>query len=77
MRSNSSKRLGVKGASEIKSHPWFKDVNWASVLRKEQSMEKMEPLEGKPIKDEKFTEPEFVHNKVSGWDFRASTTSQS
>ena len=23
-----NKRLGAKGAQEIKSHPWFEDVNW-------------------------------------------------
>jgi len=28
-----SKRLGaVKGASEIKNHPWFKNVNWKDVF---------------------------------------------
>ena len=29
-----SKRLGARGISEIKSHPWFSGVNWSYVLGK-------------------------------------------
>jgi hypothetical protein len=27
-------RLGNNGAEEIKNHSWFKDVDWALVLKK-------------------------------------------
>lgn len=26
-----TKRLGAKGASEIKSHPWFKTIRWNKI----------------------------------------------
>ncbi len=32
-------------------------------------MQQVEPLQGKPTKEQNFSEPEFVQNKVSGWDF--------
>lgn len=32
---NSEKRLGTKGAHEIKNHPWFINVNWDILLKKE------------------------------------------
>jgi len=33
LHKNPSKRLGaVKGASEIKNHPWFRSVNWKDVF---------------------------------------------
>lgn len=36
MQKNQEKRLGYnRGASEIKIHPFFSDVNWEKLLRKE------------------------------------------
>lgn len=32
-------------------------------------MQKVEPLIGKPIREENSFEPETVYNKVKGWDF--------
>lgn len=31
---NPKKRLGVNGAEEIKTHPWFKNINWEDVYNK-------------------------------------------
>ena len=28
------RRLGLKGASEIKNHPFFKSVNWEAIYKK-------------------------------------------
>jgi serine/threonine protein kinase len=27
-------RLGSKGVKDVKSHPWFKDINWLDILDK-------------------------------------------
>jgi serine/threonine-protein kinase RIM15 len=29
------KRLGAGGAKEVKSHPWFADINWDTLLHQE------------------------------------------
>lgn len=29
------KRLGSMGSREIRSHPWFSDVNWEKIIKKE------------------------------------------
>ncbi len=31
---NPKKRLGFKGAGEVKKHPWFEGTNWEAVLKK-------------------------------------------
>lgn len=49
--SNSSKRLGVKGANEIKNHPWFKGVIWEDVANRKQTMPPIEPVQGRAIKE--------------------------
>jgi len=30
---NKDKRLGKKGAHEIKNHPWFSEINWEDILK--------------------------------------------
>lgn len=30
-------RLGANGAEEVKSHPWFEDINWSTLLEEEPS----------------------------------------
>ena len=37
MCSNPSDRLGAKGAEEVKSHPFFKDIDWDSIMESEAS----------------------------------------
>lgn len=32
-----TKRLGAKGASEIKNHPFFSDVHWEDVVNKKKN----------------------------------------
>lgn len=32
---NPDKRLGVNGAKEVKTHPWFANVNWKMLINKE------------------------------------------
>jgi hypothetical protein len=32
---NPKKRLGFNGAEEVKSHPWFKNLNWEEVYNKQ------------------------------------------
>lgn len=32
---NPEKRLGAHGAKDVKSHPWFANVNWKALLNKE------------------------------------------
>jgi hypothetical protein len=27
-------RLGVSGPEEVKSHPWFEDINWSALSKK-------------------------------------------
>ena len=40
LHKNPLKRLGRNGSSEIKSHPWFKNVNWQDVLDRKVKMPK-------------------------------------
>jgi hypothetical protein len=72
LRRDINKRLGFKGALEIKKHPWFKGIDWQMVLRREQVMESIEPIEGKPIKEETFADSQQVYNKITGWDFNGN-----
>lgn len=37
LRTDPSKRLGANGASEIKNHPYFKEINWNTVYKEEAS----------------------------------------
>lgn len=53
-----TKRLGYYSADEIKNHPWFKDIDWDKLYRKE-----IEPPYRPSVKDEMSTEqidPEFT-----------------
>jgi hypothetical protein len=34
LEKNSKKRLGAKGATDIKKHPWFEGTSWQLVLNK-------------------------------------------
>ena len=40
LHKNPLKRLGRNGSAEIKSHPWFKNVNWQDVLDRKVKMPK-------------------------------------
>lgn len=42
MRKNPKERLGNQGVEEIKSHPWFKEINWNAVKKQEMQMPKVE-----------------------------------
>jgi hypothetical protein len=46
LRSNSSKRLGVNGAREIKMHPWFSELDWKVVEARGLKMNKIEEVKG-------------------------------
>ena len=46
-----TKRLGYNGFEEIQNHPWFKDINWDVLYRKE-----VEPPYNPNVKDETSTE---------------------
>lgn len=35
LKKDPTKRLGHRGAQEIKSHPWFEEVDWDKMLNKE------------------------------------------
>ncbi len=56
LRSNSSKRLGVNGALEIKQHPWFGGLEWDEVEGRMLKMPDIEETKGKTIKQEFFQE---------------------
>lgn len=54
-----TKRLGYHSFDEIKSHPWFSDINWEALYKKE-----VIPPFRPNVKDEKSTEqidPEFTN----------------
>lgn len=35
LRKDPEKRLGSKNEDEIKLHPWFEDIDWSALLKKE------------------------------------------
>jgi hypothetical protein len=50
LRSNSTKRLGVNGSSEIKAHPWFFSLDWSVVEARGLKMPAVMEMKGKAIK---------------------------
>lgn len=50
LRSNSTKRLGVNGSSEVKAHPWFSCLDWAVVEARGLKMPAVMEMKGKAIK---------------------------
>ena len=53
------KRLGYNGFDEIKNHPWFSDIDWDALYKKE-----IPPPFRPTVKDEESTEqidPEFTN----------------
>ena len=48
---NPTQRLGYNGFEEIKTHPWFKDIDWDQLYRKE-----IIPPFRPTVKDEESTE---------------------
>lgn len=58
-----TKRLGYNGFDEIKNHPWFKDINWEALYKKE-----VIPPFRPNVKDEESTEQidaEFTSQKAA------------
>jgi hypothetical protein len=35
LKKDPSKRIGAKEEAEIKSHPWFDDMDWVKLLKRE------------------------------------------
>ena len=67
-------RLGMrkKGVEEIKSHPWFKSINWKVAMDRGLPVEKPEI---KPIIDDKISTEVLGKNGddtkyIEGWDFQ-------
>lgn len=72
------KRIGVKDKSEIKKHPFFRNLDWEKVFRKEYKapIDKVELTERMLRKDEtlKFTdydyeETNYNENRVPDFSF--------
>ena len=51
LQRNPQERLGYKGSDEIKQHPWFSDIDWDAMYRKE-----VVPPFRPNVKDEMSTE---------------------
>ncbi|KAL4445496.1 hypothetical protein ABPG74_004570 [Tetrahymena malaccensis] len=63
LQKDPNQRLGVHGAQEVKQHPFFRDINWQGIIRKEVKA----PLVPK-VKNEEDTsniDPEFTQMDMS------------
>lgn len=50
LRSNSSKRLGVNGSTDIKNHPWFSEFDWHSIEQRQLKMPIVDEIKGKVVR---------------------------
>eukprot|EP01017_Pseudomicrothorax_dubius_P024401 TRINITY_DN2592_c0_g1_i3.p1 TRINITY_DN2592_c0_g1~~TRINITY_DN2592_c0_g1_i3.p1 ORF type:complete len:323 (-),score=93.82 TRINITY_DN2592_c0_g1_i3:45-932(-) len=73
---NPAQRLGANGdATEIKAHPFFKDVDWEEVANKRLKPPKPDkkafrgPLINKPVNDTLPADPTKTRNHIPGWSF--------
>ncbi|KAM3141821.1 hypothetical protein pb186bvf_006143 [Paramecium bursaria] len=72
---NPEKRLGTKGAQEIKDHPWFLNVNWDTLLKKAYKPPFV-PLIKSDIDVSNF-DPEFTDQPVDSVDPNSLPISES
>lgn len=73
---NPNERLGAKGIGEIKSHPWFSNIDWEAVLRRELRpvpvMEKRKKIPATPLTMDKLLMAGGKQGpEVPGWSFVA------
>ena len=71
---DTSARLGSHGVLEIKRHPWFQDIDWAAVYRRELQPpslpEKEREVPKTPLTMETIFQEELRDGPVvAGWSF--------
>lgn len=71
---NPQKRLGAGplDAEEVKSHPWFNDINWDDVINKKLKPPKpnINPVPKNLVFPNVFRDNKKENNMIEGWNFR-------
>jgi len=55
------KRLGFNGGAEVRAHPWFADIDWIKLLKKEVDMPFKPKV--KSIEDTSQIDPQFTRER--------------
>jgi serine/threonine protein kinase len=75
---NPQKRLGggPLDAEEVKSHPWFSDINWDDVINKKLKPPKpyIKPIPKNLLFPNVFKDNRKEKNTIEGWNFRDKTS---
>lgn len=69
---NPDKRLGGReGAEEVKSHPWFSDIDWTVASSKglKPPKPKVKEMKAELVGLELFDSEHSELNRVGGWEF--------
>lgn len=66
--------MGKKGAEEIKSHPWFKSIDWSEAESRKLPVPRLEmkSVEDREISAERLGRDEAEKEYIEGWDFQGS-----